>query len=291
MFLKRSVLKAKINRSLGGNIAVLLFLLLMASFMILPAVYTVSTAFKPLSEIFVFPPHFFAHSPTLNNFKQIPLFLEDFWVPLSKYVFNTIFICVTATMGHFFLSSMAAYPLAVLNFHGKKTLNSVIKLSLLFSATAMLLPQYIVMSKINMVNTYWVMILPQVQSALGLYLMQNFMLQIPVALVEAARMDGANEFCIYSRIVMPNIKPAWLTVMIFSFQNIWNTTGVTQMATLVYDEKIKMVVSLLPQVVAGGTARAGAGAALSLLLIIPPVLIFIICQGRIIETMSTSGMK
>lgn len=283
--------RRRLNRSVGGNILVFVFLAVMSCVMLLPVIYTCSTAFKPLSEIYVFPPHFFAHDPTIDNFKQIGLFLDDFWVPLSKYIFNTVFICVTATVGHFLLSSMAAYPLAILDFHGRKTISSIIKVSLLFSVTAMLIPRYIVMSKLNMINSYAAMILPEVQSALGLYLMMNFMSQTPKALIEAARIDGANELRIYSRIVMPNIKPAWLTVMIFSFQTVWNTTGITQTATLVYDEKIKMVVSLLSQVVAGGTARAGAGAALSFLLIIPPVVLFLICQSKIIETMSTSGMK
>lgn len=291
MSVKNRLFHTRLNRSLGGNLTVFVFLALLSIFMVLPVIYTTTTAFKPLSEIYVFPPHFFAHNPTIDNFKQISVFLNDFWVPLSKYAFNTVFICLTATFGYFLLSSMAAYPLARINFHGRRVISGVVKVSLLFSVTAMLIPRYIVMSRLNMVNTYFAMILPEVQSALGLYLMQNFMSQIPEALIEAARIDGAGEFRIYARIVMPNIKPAWLTVMILSFQTVWNTTGVTQTATLVYDEKLKMVVSLLSQVVAGGTARAGAGAALSFLLIIPPVVLFIVCQSKIIETMSTSGMK
>lgn len=291
MSFKSRVIHKKLNRSFGGNILVFIFLAVSAVFMVLPAVYTTTTAFKPISEIFIFPPHFFAHRPTLQNFTQITLFLNDFWVPVSKYAFNTVFICAVATFGHFLLTSLAAYPLARLDFHGKKFISEVVKVSLLFSITAMLIPRYIVMSKLNMINTYWALILPEVQSALGLYLMQNFMMQVPESMIEAARIDGAGEFRIYSRIVMPNIKPAWLTVMIFSFQTVWNSTGVTQTTTMIYDEKLKMLVSLLPQVLSAGTARAGAGAALSLLLIIPPVLLFIICQTRIIETMSTSGMK
>lgn len=291
MSFKSRVIHKKLNRSFGGNILVFIFLAVSAVFMVLPAVYTITTAFKPISEIFIFPPHFFAHRPTLQNFTQITLFLNDFWVPVSKYAFNTVFICAVATFGHFLLTGLAAYPLARLDFHGKKFISEVVKVSLLFSITAMLIPRYIVMSKLNMINTYWALILPEVQSALGLYLMQNFMMQVPESMIEAARIDGAGELRIYSRIVMPNIKPAWLTVMIFSFQTVWNSTGVTQTTTMIYDEKLKMLVSLLPQVLSAGTARAGAGAALSLLLIIPPFLLFIICQTRIIETMSTSGMK
>ena len=149
----------------------------------------------------------------------------------------------------------------------------------------------IVMSQLHIINTYWALILPAMQSALGLYLMQNFMVQIPGELLEAARIDGAGELKIFWRVVMPNVKPAWLTTMIFVFQTIWNTSGQTQTTTIVYDEKIKMVSALMSQVVAGGTARAGAGAALAFLLMIPPVLLFLATQSRIIETMSTSGMK
>ena len=129
------------------------------------------------------------------------------------------------------------------------------------------------------------------QSSLGLYLMMNFMTQVPQGLLEAARLDGASEWRVWYQIVMPNIKPAWLTVMIFTFQAIWNTTGTTQMTQLIYDEKYKMVSSLLSQIVSGGTARAGVGSAFSLLLMLPPVILFILCQSRIIETMSSSGMK
>ena len=281
----------KLNRSLGGNMVIFVLVALMSAFMLLPIVYTISTVFKPLSEIYVFPPHFFPHNPTTENFLQIGLLLEDFWIPFSRYVFNTILICSVVTFGHLFLSSLAAYPLARLNFTGRRLISSIVKLSLLFTPALMLIPQYIVMSEINIINTYWAFILPQVQSALGLYLMQNFMLQVPEAMLEAARIDGANEFQIYSKIVMPNIKPAWLTVMIFAFQTIWNSSGTTLSTTLVYDEKIKMISSLLSQVVAGGTARSGVGSVMGLILMIPPLVLFICCQNQVIETMSTSGMK
>lgn len=281
----------RLNRSLGGNIVIFIVIALMSAFMLLPMVYTISTAFKPISEIYVFPPHFFPHNPTVENFVQISLLFEDFWIPMSRYVFNTIFICTVVTVGHLMLSSLAAYSLARLNFTGRKLISDIVRLSLLFTTALMLIPQYIVMSKLHMINTYWAFILPQVQSALGLYLLQNFMLQIPEAMLEAARVDGANEFQVYSRIVMPNIKPAWLTVMIFAFQTIWNSSGATISTTLIYDEKIKMISSLLSQVVAGGTARSGVGSVMGLILMIPPLVLFICCQNQVIETMSTSGMK
>lgn len=288
---KKHLIHLRVNRSLGGNIAIFSIVFLFAAFMVLPLLYAVFSAFKPLDEIYIFPPRFFPKRPTWDNFVQLKLLADSFWIPLSKYIFNSVFVSVVATVGHLFLSSMAAYPLAKLHFAGKKTLNSVVKLSLLFTSAAMLIPQYIVMAELNIVNTYWAYILPALQSALGLYLMINFMSMVPESMLEAARIDGAGEWRIWWSIVMPNIKPAWLTVMVFTFQSVWNTTGTTQMSTLVYDEKIKMVSSLLSQVVAGGTARAGAGAALGLLLMLPPVLIFLFSQSKIIETMSASGMK
>lgn len=288
---KKHLIHLRVNRSLGGNIAIFSIVFLFAAFMVLPLLYAVFSAFKPLDEIYIFPPRFFPKRPTWDNFVQLKLLADSFWIPLSKYIFNSVFVSVVATVGHLLLSSMAAYPLAKLHFAGKKTLNSVVKLSLLFTSAAMLIPQYIVMAELNIVNTYWAYILPALQSALGLYLMINFMSMVPESMLEAARIDGAGEWRIWWSIVMPNIKPAWLTVMVFTFQSVWNTTGTTQMSTLVYDEKIKMVSSLLSQVVAGGTARAGAGAALGLLLMLPPVLIFLFSQSKIIETMSASGMK
>lgn len=288
---KLRVKTKRLNRSLGGNIVIFIVVALMSVFMLLPIVYTTSTAFKPISEIYVFPPHFFPHSPTLENFLQISLLLEDFWIPFSRYVFNTVFICTVVTVGHLLLSSLAAYPLARLKFTGRGLISSVVRLSLLFTTALMLIPQYIVMSKIHIIDTYWAFILPQAQSALGLYLMQNFMMQVPEPMLEAARIDGANEFKVYSQIVMPNIKPAWLTVMIFAFQTVWNSSGATISTTLIYDDKIKMISSLLSQVVAGGTARSGVGSVMGLILMIPPLVLFICCQNQVVETMSTSGMK
>ena len=279
------------NRSPAGTVVLFLLILISALFMLLPVLYAIGAAFKPLDEIYIFPPRLFAHNPTWKNFQEIGALADTFWVPMSRYLFNTVLICSVTTFGHLLLSSLAAYPLALHNFPGKRFLNTMVKWSLLFTSAAMLLPQYVVMSKLKIINTYWAIILPAMQSSLGLYLMMNFMTQVPQALLEAARLDGASEWRVWYQIVMPNIKPAWLTVMIFTFQAIWNTTGTTQMTQLIYDEKYKMVSSLLSQIVSGGTARAGVGSAFSLLLMLPPVILFILCQSRIIETMSNSGMK
>ena len=283
----KGLFKKNINRSIGGNLLVFLIVLLLACFMLLPIVYAVSSAFNPLDEIFIFPPRMFVRKPTLDNFVQLAQITSSSWVPLSRYIFNSLFVSAVGTVGHMLMASMAAYPLAKHRFIGQRTISGVVKLSLLFTSAVTAIPQYIVMSSIGIVNTYWALIFPAFQAALGLYLMQSFMGQIPEEMLEAARIDGAGELRIFWRIVMPNVKPAWLTVIIFSFQQVWNNVG----SSVIYDEKIKLLGSLLTQVTAAGTARAGAGAALGLILMIPPILLFVLSQRRVIETMSTSGMK
>lgn len=280
-------IRRRVNRSVGGNIVVFVLMALMACFMMTPIVYSISSAFKPLDEIFIFPPRMFVRKPTLDNFIQLNQMTGTFWVPLSRYLFNSIFVTVVATFGNMLFSSLAAYPLAKHHFFGRKTISGVVKLSLLFTSAVTMIPQYIVMSKIHIVNTYWALIFPAFQQALGLYLMQSFMGQVPEEMLEAARIDGAGETGIFFRIVMPVVKPAWLTVIILSFQNVWNNLG----SSVLYDEKLKLLGSMLTQVVAAGTARAGAGAALGFLLMIPPFVLFILSQKSVIETFSTSGMK
>ena len=215
-------MKRQANRSVAGNIAVFLVLLLFGIFFLLPIVYAVVTAFKPMNEIFVFPPRMYVLKPTWNNFVSLSYIMEDFWVPLSRYLFNSIFITLAATAGHILLASMAAYPMAKHSFYGQKTLSRIIVISLLFTTSVMYVPQYVVLAASHMINTYWAAILPALQGSLGLYLMMNFMNKIPDEMLEAARIDGARELRVFWSVVMPNVKPAWLTLLIFSFQSLWN---------------------------------------------------------------------
>ncbi|MDD2361631.1 MAG: carbohydrate ABC transporter permease [Oscillospiraceae bacterium] len=280
-------MKPRPGRSLVGTATVFLFLLLFSVFFMLPIVYAISTAFKPFNEIFIFPPRLFVRKPTFNNFIQLNYLVSDFWVPLSRYIFNSVFITIAGTFGHIVLASMAAYPLAKHNFYGQKVLTKIIVLSLLFTASVTYIPQYVILSGIGAINTYWALILPALQSSLGLYLMMNFMQKIPEEMLEAARIDGAKEARIFWTVVMPNVKPAWLTLMIFSFQGLWNSGS----GALVFKEELKTLPSVMTTIAAGGVTRTGATAAAALILMIPPILLFIFSQSRIIETMSTSGLK
>lgn len=283
---KRSKPK-KINRSFGGNSVINAILLLFGVFMGLPMLYAIISAFKPLEELFVYPPRFFVRHPTIENFTLLFQHTAGLWVPFLRYVFNSIFICVIGTAGNVLFSSMAAYPLAKHNFPGKKLVFGMIVLSLLFSPKITLVPQYIIMAKLGWVNTYLSLIVPAIAVSLGIYLMKQFMEQIPVSTLESARIDGASEYRTFWSIVMPSVKPAWLTLIVFSFQNIWGNNG----SAFIYNESLKVLPSVFAQISSGGIVRAGVGAAGSLFLLVPPVLVFILTQRSVIETMVHAGIK
>lgn len=277
----------KLNRSAGGNIVVFLMLLILGGFMILPLIYTVVQAFKPLDELFIFPPRFTVANPTVKNFKLIGQLAGNLWVPYSRYIFNSVFVSIAGTAGNVIISSMAAYPLAKNDFPGKKGLFRIVTISLLFSGGVLSLAQYIVISKLGMINTYWALLLPAMATPMGLFLMKQFMEGISTSLLEAARIDGMNEFGIYWNIVMPNVKPAWLTLIIFAFQGMWSMTG----GNFIYKEALKMFPTALAQIQSGGIARAGVASAANLIMLIPPVLIFLLTQSSIMETMAHAGIK
>ena len=281
------IFKPNVSRSVFGNVMVFLFLLVFGVFFAFPVVYAIITAFKPMNEILIFPPRFFVRHPTVNNFVELSSMADRFWVPLIRYIFNSVFVSVLGTVRHPLLPSMAAYPIARHPFPAHHWIKQVVVLSLLFTASVTYLPQYVVMSQLKLINTYGALILPALQSSLGLYLMMNFMGTIPEEMLEAARIDGAREATIYWRIVMPNVKPAWLTLIIFSFQGLWNSTG----GSLVYSEELKVLPAIMAQITAGGIARAGVSSAAALIMMLPPVLIFILSQKSVIQTMSTSGLK
>jgi ABC-type glycerol-3-phosphate transport system permease component len=276
------------NRSKAGTIAIVIFLALLSCFMMLPFIYSIMQSLKPLSELFAFPPRFFVREPTLDNYRTLFMLTDSLWVPFSRYLFNSLFVAVVGTVVYVILASMAAYPLALGNFRGAKFLNNVIVQALLFTSPVLAVVQYLLISKTGMLNTYYALILPALAAPLGLFLMRQFMVQmIPKPLIEAAKIDGASTFRIFWKIVMPNVKPAWLTLTIFTFQSLWAGQG----AMYIYDESLKVLPTVLNQVALGGLARAGAGAAVAVILMIPPVILFLVLQNKVIETMASSGIK
>lgn len=286
--------KKRVNRSLGGDFGVILILVIMGLFMGLPLYYTIISAFKPLNELFIFPPRFYVSQPTVENFKEVLSLASNLWVPFSRYVFNSVFVSVVVTVGHVILASMAAYPLEKAKFPGSNGMFQLVQITLLFTGGTMAIPLYVVMAYLGLVNSYLALILPALGSSLGLFLMKQFMRGIPNSMLEAAKIDGANELTIFWKLVMPNVKPAWLTLAIFSFQSIWNNTG----NNFIYSEELKMLPTALNQIYAadastgvGNVARQGSAAAVALILMIPPIIFFVVSQSNVIETMAFSGMK
>ena len=276
------------NRSLGGNLCMGLFLALMAVFMLFPLIYTVCNAFKPLSELFLFPPRFFVRNPTLQNFIDLGNLAASSWVPFSRYLFNTVFITVVGTAGHLIMASMCAYALAKREFRGKNVLFTLVVFSLMFNAAVTTIPNFMIVSWLGLIDTIWALIIPAFGSSLGLYLMKQFMEQLPDTLLEAAEIDGAGEWMKFWRIAMPNVKSAWLTLTVFSVQSLWNIS----VTNFVYKEELKPLGVAFTQAVAAGTiSRAGVSAAVTVVMMSVPIVVFLCTQSRIIETMTASGIK
>ncbi|QHW33750.1 carbohydrate ABC transporter permease [Paenibacillus rhizovicinus] len=286
----KSLLKKRLNRS--WTVDILLFVLLtgVAAFMSLPLIYTINRAFMPLNEIFAFPPKFIVSNPTFKNFKDLVGIFSDSWVPFSRYVFNTFFIAISGTFGHVIIASAAAYVLAKVKFSFNKPLFALVVMSLMFTPYVTQVPNYMTISYLGMLDTYWAILLPAFGSTLGLYLMKQFMEQIPDALIEAAKIDGATEYRIYWQIVMPIVKPAWMTLIIFSLQSLWTNGSVTS-HKYIYSEQLRTVDAVFGQIASGGIARTGPVAAVTLLMMSVPIAVFIFTQSRVIQTMSTSGLK
>lgn len=279
--------KKRLNRSKSGDLFLFIFLALCGIFSLLPLILTVSNAFKPLDELFLFPPRFFPRNPRIENFKDLGSVLGTSLVPFARYFFNTIFITIMGTIGHVIFASMCAYALAKYKVPGGSIVFGLIVYSLMFPHEVTNIPNYIVFNYIGLIDTYWAMILPMISFPLGLFLMKQFMSQVPTSLIESAKIDGAGEFRIWFSIVMPLVKPAWLTLIILVFQRLWAADG----STFIYKEDLKMVSYALSQIATAGPARVGVLAAVSLIMISVPITIFIISQSQIMETMAHSGMK
>lgn len=283
----RSLIGARVTRSVFGNIFNIVFLTILAVFMLIPMLYVVNNAFKPLDELYLYPPKIFVQNPTVDNLRSLLSAMNNSWVPITRHLFNTLLVTIAGTAGHVILASMAAYVLEKHDFYGRRLFFNMVVISLLFSSTVTSIPNFVIMSKIGLVDNYFALIIPAFGSSLGLFLMKQFMETVPNPMLEAAKIDGAGELRIFFKIVMPSVKPAWLTLIIFSFQGLWNSTG----GVLIRSEELKPLPYALNQIVSGGYARAGAAAAVSLVLMIVPIIVFIVSQSQILDTMSTSGIK
>ena len=275
------------NRSIGGDIVIYLMLFLVAIAMVFPLVFLLGSSLKPLDELFRFPPPVWPSHPTMDNFADLFVTMGQSWVPFSRYLVNTLIITVLGTFGHLVAAGMAAFVLAKYEFPGGKLFFMLATTFLMFSGVVTDIPNYLILSRLGLVDTYWALILPACAAPIGLFLMKQFMEGLPTALIEAATIDGASRSRVFWSIVMPNVKPAWLTMIIFSVQGLWNNRA----ATIIYSEAKKPLVYALQQIQASGIARTGQMAAANVIIVAVPILIFVFSQSRILETMASSGIK
>lgn len=275
------------GKKAGGTVFIFILLFVLGAFMILPIYLTLVMSVKPVEELFVFPPKLYTLNPTLDNFKDMFDTLNEMWVPFSRYVFNSVFVTAAVTVSQCIFSAMAAFVLAKYKFPGSRFLNSVIIIALLYQSNVIYIMQYIVMNKLHLINTYWALILPSVASPICVFLMRQSISQLPDSIIESAKVDGAGAFTICWKIVMPNQKPALMTLIIFAFQAAWNIQG----GSFVYDESLKTLPTVVQQAAESGLARAGVAMASSVFMLLPPVIIFMAAQKYVIETMAYSGIK
>ena len=277
-----------LSRSAGGDAGITVVLTILGVFMFLPMVYAISQAFKPLDELWMYPPRFFVRQPTLKNFTDLFTLMNDSWVPFSRYIFNTVFTTLMGTFGHLFIASMCAYALAKIKFPGGIFAFKTIRMSLMFSSTVGGITSFMIMTALHLVDSYLAIIIPAWGATMGLYLMKQHMEStVPDTVLESARLDGASEIRTYWTIAMPMVKPAWLTLISLSFQGLWQQGS----SIYIYSEQLKSINYAIGQIMAGGIKRAGASSASGVLMMMVPIIVFVISQSNIIETMGSSGMK
>ena len=256
--------------------------------MFLPMYYVVIQSLKPLDELWMYPPRFYVMAPTFKNYRDLFTLMNISWVPFSRYIFNTVLTSIAGTFGHLLLASMAAYALAKIKFPGRDLMFQAVQMSLMFNATVTAITQFILMSALGWLDSYLAIIVPAWCSSLGLYLMKQFMdTNVNDSVLESARLDGAGEFKTFWVIAMPMVKPAWLTLIIYSFQGLWNAGA----SMYIYSEQFKSFNYAIGQILAGGIKRQGAAGAAQVIMMLVPITVFVISQSNIIETMGSSGMK
>jgi ABC-type glycerol-3-phosphate transport system permease component len=269
----------------------LIILIPVAIFMGLPIVYIFNHAFKPLVELFEWPPRFFVQNPTFDNFIDLFAVTSSTGIPMSRYLFNSLLITTLTVFASIVVGSLAGFALSKLEFRFKSTLLWVNNIAIMFVGASVSIPRYLVIEQLGLIDSFWVHIIPGLAIPVGLFLIKQFIDQIPRDLIEASRVDGANNLQIYWYVILPLIKPAIATIAIVAFQSVWNNTEVSNL--FINDESLKTFAFYMTTLTTTGNAVAGQGmaAAASLIMFIPNLIIFVILQKNVMNTMIHSGIK
>lgn len=264
-----------------------IFLVILGVFMFLPVYLTIVMSLKPQEELFVFPPKLYTLRPTYDNFSNMFDSLDNNRVPFSRYLFNSIAVTFSVTFSQCVFVSMGAFVLAKCRFPFSRIINSLIVTALLYQSNVIYIMQYTVMSRLGIIDNPLALILPSVASPVGLFLMRQSIGQMSDSIIESAKIDGAGLFRICWQIVIPNQKPALMTLIIFAFQASWNIQG----GNLVFQEQYKTLPTVIAQISSSGIARAGETMAAAVFMLVPPVIVFMLAQRHVIDTMAHSGIK
>ena len=286
-------LKRSLKIITPGWAAVYVIMGLLVVFMALPLVYIINSAFKPLDELFIFPPQFLVENPTLQNFTDLFSTMGNATVPFIRNIVNSLI----QTGGIVFLTcvicSLGAYGMVIYHPPGSKLLYEIVVSALMFSAHVTQISRYLVVNRLGLVNTYWALILPSIATAYNFFLLRQFLVSYPKELIEAGRVEGASELRIFAKLVLPAMKPALSTLVVLSFVANWND----YFSALIYttDEAMRTL-PLALQTIAGGAGsaaigNAGATSAATMLMTVPTVILFAISQKNVMETMTYSGIK
>ena len=287
-WVKRRIQTRRFTRSRAANIMYFVLIFSAGLFTMLPLIYAVVTSFKPLDELLLFPPQFFVRRPTIENYVALPSLLSDQFVPLTRYLFNSVFVSVITTGLYILISAMAAFALSKSKLRFRNVLFMIVQFALLFNAYTLSVPQYLILSKLHIIDTYLVYIMPQMATTLGVFLMKQYIEgYVPDTLLEAANIDGAGYCRSVFRIVLPIVTPALLTLTLFAFRDIW---ALVPQGTI-FSEQLKTLPMIMAQVTAGGIVRSGSAMAVSVIMMIPPVIVYLISQSNVVEAMSSAGIK
>lgn len=284
-------MKRKYKKIHISQILLFLCLGLVLVFTSLPLVAMICRAFMPTEELFLYPPRIIVRNPTLRNFSDLLTSLNASVVPFTRYLFNSLFVTITTVFLTIICSSMGAYALVKHNPPGAKIMFSFILAALMFSDHVTKIPNYMVVNQLGLIDSYWSLIVPQIAVAYNFFLVKQFAEQMPDSLLEAARIDGAKELRIFWTIAMPILKPAWSTLAVFAFVKNWND----YFSPLIYitDEAMKTLPVAMNTLTggAGVVARFGTAGAATLLTTAPTIIVFTIMKGRVMQTMTYSGIK
>ena len=275
----------------SNQIPMYLVLVPLALFMALPIVFIINHAFKPIDELFAFPPRFFVENPVFDNFVKLARQASAGGISISRYIFNSVIVTGSVVFLSMIISSMAAFALSKLRFRAKGILMEINNLAMMFVPVAVIIPRYLLVEKMGIINTYFAHILPLIALPVGMFLVKQFTDQVPDSLIEAAVVDGANYFTVYRKIILPMIKPAIATVAILAFQSVWNNTETSAMYT--NKESMRTLTFYMNTLASNTNAVAGQGiaAAASLSMFLPNLILFILCQSKVMNTMAHSGIK